>query len=475
MLKNTLIIGAGEAGKMVAREILDTSKLSSQFKLLGFLDDDPLKKSFWGIPVLGSLQDAEAVLSTKSIHTLIIAIPSASRSLITSLLTRLMHLVPDIKIVPGIYEIIEGDVHWRQIREIKPEDLLGREEVGFELEKLIPFYQDKKIFITGAGGSIGSEIFKQFLKLPLHSLTAFGRGENNIHYLLTSYGNDQRTRFIIGNVQDQKKIFGEVKEASPDFIFHAAAHKHVPLMESFPEEAVKNNILGTYYTALAALENHVPYFILVSTDKAVNPTSVMGATKRFAEKMILTLNARGQTRFLATRFGNVLGSRGSVIPTFMKQIQSGGPLTITHAEIERFFMSIPEASRLVIKAPTVSKGDIFVLNMGRPIKILELAKNLLKLSGKTPEEIPIVFTGLRPGEKINEELYSNQESLRDTEYEKLMILENESAVFSPEALPAIIEEFRQAAFAMDKKACLALLAKYVPEFKPPLNSAGSKN
>lgn len=467
MLKNTLIIGAGEAGKMVAREILDTSKLSSQFKLIGFLDDDPLKKSFWGIPILGSLKDAEAVLGANAIHTLIIAIPSASRTLITGLLTRLMHLVPDIKIVPGIYEIIEGDVHWRQIREIKPEDLLGREEVGFELLKLIPFYQDKKIFITGAGGSIGSEIFRQFLKLPLHSLTAFGRGENNIHYLLTSYGTDQRTRFIIGNVQDRDKINYEVQLASPDFLFHAAAHKHVPLMESFPEEAVKNNILGTYYTALAALENKVPYFILVSTDKAVNPTSVMGATKRFAEKMILTLNARGTTRFLATRFGNVLGSRGSVIPTFMKQIQSGGPLTITHAEIERFFMSIPEASRLVIKAPTVPTGDIFVLHMGRPIKILELAKNLLKLSGKTPEEIPIVFTGLRPGEKINEELYSSQETLRDTEYEKLMILENDSAVFTPEELPAIIEEFKQAAFAMDKKACLALLSKYVPEFKQP--------
>lgn len=461
MSKKTLVIGAGEAGKMVAKEILDSGRLKNQFSLSGFLDDDDKKKSVWGIPVIGKLNILETVLSEHKIEQVIIAIPSASRDVITDLIVRLSKTGVPTKIVPGIFEIIEGDVSFKQIREVKPEDLLGREEIGFETGELLPYYKDKTVMVTGGGGSIGSEIIRQLLKLPVKKVVALGRGENNLNYLLTSITDKNRIDYVVGDVKDYDKIFYEMNAFKPDIVFHAAAHKHVPMMEDYPEEAVKNNMFGTYNAARAAINAGVKDFVLVSTDKAVLPKSIMGSTKRMAEKIVLSLNRLNKTRFIFTRFGNVLGSRGSVIPTFMKQIQKGGPVTITHPDICRYFMSIPEASRLVIKSVTVKEGHIFVLDMGRPIKILELAKNLIRFSGLSEEEIPIVFTGLRKGEKINEVLHQDKEQLKPTRFKKLMVLDDEEFYFTEKELTEMFDNFIVLIKSMDRNKIRSLLSEYL--------------
>lgn len=464
MLKNTIIIGAGEAGKMVAKEMLDNHHLSGRYSLLGFLDDDESKKSYYGIPLFGKISQVKEIIAAKNIKTVIIAIPSASREVVTRILLDLANSGIEIKIVPGIYEIIDGDVSWRQIRQVKPEDFLGREEVGFDIDEIKYFYQDKTILVTGAGGSIGSEIFRQLLKLPIKKAVALGRGENNIHQLIHSLGKDSRFEYEIADVQDYKKIEFIFQFHKPDVVFHAAAHKHVPIMENFPEEAVKNNIVGTYHVARASVEAAVKNFVFISTDKAVNPSSVMGATKRISEKIVLAFNQSQKTRMICTRFGNVLGSRGSVIPTFMQQIEKGGPITITHPEIERYFMSIPEAARLVIKSATISEGSIFVLNMGQPIKILELAKNLIKFSGHTEDDIPILYTGLRKGEKIQEELFTDAENLRPTKFNKLQILDGEKNCLKINEIPNMIGEFKQKAEQVMRNEIRQMIKKYVPEF-----------
>lgn len=464
-MKKTLIIGAGDAAKMVAKEILASSKISGSFNLIGFLDDDENKKTLLDLPVLGKLCDAQKIINEQNVESVIIAIPSAPRDLISSLLLKLAPLKKELKIVPGLYEIIEGDVTWKQIRPVSAEDLLGREEVGFDFELLNPFYKNKTVFITGAGGSIGSELVKQLLKLPVKKLYAFGRGENSIHTLSLACSKDPRFHYLIGNIKDYEKILFELKESAPDIVFHAAAHKHVPIMEEFPEEAVKNNIIGSYNVAKASLESNVKQFVLISTDKAVNPTSIMGASKKIAEKIILSLNQSDKTKFLCTRFGNVLGSRGSVIPTFLKQIKKGGPLTITHPEIERYFMSIPEAARLVIKAPSVEEGKIFVLNMGKPVKILELAKNLVKLSGFIEDEIPFVFTGLRKGEKLYEELFSTQENLKSTPFEKLKISLGEEKLFSFSKIDEILNQFKALSSQIKREEIKDFIKNLLPNYQ----------
>ncbi len=468
-MHEVLIIGAGEAGKMVAREILDSSKLSKNYHLVGFLDDDKSKKSLLGVPVLGSLNQIHTFTSSLKIDLVIIAIPSAEKEVITKLMALLSNSKVEIKIVPGIHEIIQGSVSWKQIRPIKPEDLLGREEVGFDEKELENFYLDKTIFITGAGGSIGSEIVRQILKLPIKKIFGMGRGENSIHQLLIQHSNEPRFNYIIGDSSDDHKIKHELLKVKPHIVFHAAAHKHVPLMEEYPEEAVKNNVLGSYATAKAALEAKVQTFVFVSTDKAVNPSSIMGCTKRLAEKIILSLNQEKQTRFLCTRFGNVLGSRGSVIPTFLAQIKKGGPITVTHPDMERFFMSIPEAARLVVKSGCTQKGDIFVLNMGKAVKILDLAKNLIRLSGHEEEDIPITFSGVRKGEKIYEELFSNKKNIKASEFDKLMYLEKSPEIFDLKELEEIKKAFLNLCANFDKKGIYKLLEHYVPEFSPNKN------
>ncbi|HPO49566.1 MAG TPA: nucleoside-diphosphate sugar epimerase/dehydratase, partial [Spirochaetota bacterium] len=400
-----------------------------------------------------------------SINEAIIAIPSATKELINKILVALENTKVTIKIVPGFYEIIEGKVLYNQVRDIEPSDLLGREEVGFDLDKISTFYRDKVVFVTGAGGSIGSQIFFELFELPVKKVIAFGRGENSIHNLITKMGKDDRFSYVIGDVRDKKKLDRELERFSPDVVFHVAAHKHVPLMEEYPDEAVKNNIFGTYNLAESSIKNGVKKFIFVSTDKAVNPTSVMGATKRISEKIILSLNKRqDRTKFQLTRFGNVLGSRGSVIPIFKEQIEKGGPITITHKDMTRYFMSIREAARLVIKSASLETGKIFVLDMGSPVKIVELAKNLIKLYGYAEDEIPIVFSGIRPGEKLYEEILTKNEKLKKSLFEKLFISEENDLFFNEEEIGFILKEFSDVLETFDKEKIKLSLKKYVEEY-----------
>jgi FlaA1/EpsC-like NDP-sugar epimerase len=465
-MKKLLIVGAGDAGKMVAKEVTAHRETAKKYELIGFLDDNPLKKSAENKPVLGTIDDIRKIIEKHSIQKVIIAIPSASKEQINRIFSLLSGISVETKIVPGIYEIIAGNVSLSQIRPIEPSDLLGREEVGFDEEELTAFYQDKRVFVSGAGGSIGSELFIQLLNLPIKQAAAFGHGENSIHILIQKIGNDPRFAYAIGDIRDSDKLSHEMRRFSPDFVFHAAAHKHVPLMEDYPDEAVKNNILGTYYCAAAAINAKAKKFMMISTDKAVNPTSVMGATKRVAEKIVLSLGKIQEgTAFSLTRFGNVLGSRGSVIPIFKSQIEKGGPITVTHPDIERYFMSIREAARLVIKSASIEEGEVFVLDMGKPMKILELAKSMIRLYGYREDEIPFVFTGLRAGEKMYEEVLSNQENLAKSAFEKLFISRETQDLFSKEELDRLISEFTAVSKNNNIKEIKTLIKNYVPEYR----------
>ncbi len=464
-MKKVLIIGAGSAGRMVASEIINKSEISRKYSIAGFLDDGDFKEDVMGLPVLGRIYDAPSIIMNKAIDEVIIAIPSAGKEVIQRILSVLSLTQTPARIVPGISEIIEGDVQYSQIRDIQPSDLLGREEVGLDLEKISHFYDGKTILVTGAGGSIGREIFLQLFRLPIKRAVAFGHGENSIHSLIVSTGKDRRFSYCIGDVKDINKLLHEFSRFKPDIVFHAAAHKHLPLMEDYPDEAVKTNVIGTYYTALASIQSGVKDFVFVSTDKAVNPSSVMGATKRAAEKIILSFNElQDVTRFRLTRFGNVLGSRGSVIPVFTKQIENGGPITVTHPEMTRYFMSIAEAARLVIKAATVPLGKIFVMDMGRPIRIFDLAKNLLKMYGLDEDKIPIVFTGLRKGEKMHEELTYSGRDLIPSDYEKLFISGEDFKVMCRDDIKEMVSNLSDSAEKYSEGEILSILCKYIPEY-----------
>ena len=464
MMKNLLIIGAGEGGRMVAREIRSHGKMAERYRLLGFLDDDSEKKKADGIVILGGIDEAANIIERYQISEVIIAIPSAGPEVINRILSNLPQDKVDIKIIPGLYEIIGGSFSLRYLRRIEATDLLGREEVGFDKDELANFYVEKKILVTGAGGSIGSEIVRQLLSLPVKNVIALGHGENSIYTLKSEVGRDSRFLYQIADIRDSLKMRHVMEKHTPDIVFHAAAHKHVPLMEEFPDEAIKNNVLGTYRSAMAAVHAGVKRFVLVSTDKAVNPSSVMGATKRLAERLILSLNQKNKTRFTLTRFGNVMGSRGSVIPLFEQQIRQGGPVTVTHPDITRYFMSIREAARLVIKSATIPEGHIFVLDMGKPIRILDLAREMIRLSGYSDEEIPIVFTGLRPGEKLHEELLSERESLSHSNFDKIMISRETEETFAKDTLPAVMAELEEAADALNRENLIKLLRRKIPNF-----------
>ena len=465
-MKRVLIIGAGSAGRMVASEIKNKKDIAGKFTIAGFLDDSREISSCMGYPVFGRLSDARDKIKSEGIDEVIIAIPSAGKDVIQKILKDLSGTDAEVRIVPGIFEIIEGKVNYSQIRAIQPSDLLGREEVGFDLEKISPFYNGKTVLVTGAGGSIGREIFLQLFKLPIKKAVAFGHGENSIHSLIVDLKNDSRFDYCIGDVRDLEKLIHEFGRFKPDIIFHAAAHKHLPLMEDYPDEAVKTNIIGTYYTALAAIQSGVRDFIFVSTDKAVNPSSVMGATKRAAEKIVLSLNKlQSVTKFRLTRFGNVLGSRGSVIPVFTRQIERGESITVTHPEMTRYFMSIPEAARLVIKAATVPSGKIFVMDMGRPIRILDLAKSLLSMYGYDESNFPIEYTGLRKGEKMYEELSYSLEKLKPSAYEKLFLSQEDFVPLTREQIIEMITELAGEAEKFDRDGICSKLEKFVGEFK----------
>ncbi|MBU0905759.1 MAG: polysaccharide biosynthesis protein [Firmicutes bacterium] len=413
-MKRTLVVGAGSAGTMVVRQL----KQSHDALLcpVAFIDDDVRKHDLdiLGLPVLGGIKQIKDAVETLYIENIIISIPSLSKKELNNIFHECKKTKAQTQIIPKLEDLMLGKVSVNEIRNVEVEDLLGRDPVELDTHSIKNYLSNKIVLVTGAGGSIGSEICRQISMFNPSKLILLGHGENSIYSiemeLQSTFKNNIEFITEIADIQDRDKIFQVMRNFTPDVVFHAAAHKHVPLMERNPEEAFKNNVIGTKNVAEAADAADVKTFVMISTDKAVNPTSVMGSTKKIAELVIQNLDKSSQTRFVAVRFGNVLGSRGSVIPLFKEQIKNGGPVTITHPEMQRYFMTIPEASRLVLQAGAFAKGgEVFVLDMGNPVKIVDLAKNLIRLSGFTEEEIPIEFTEMRPGEKLMEELLNKDE------------------------------------------------------------------
>lgn len=425
--KRTLIVGAGSAGTMVARQLLKSNE--SHLHPVAFIDDNVKKHhlDILGIPVLGGVEEIESVVNKLSIENIIISIPSLSKKELNIIFQECSKTKASTKILPMIEDIITGKVSVNQFREVQVEDLLGRDPVVMDIESISDSITNKVVLVTGAGGSIGSEISRQISNFNPKQLILLGHGENSIYSIeleLKNHFKESKIEFIteIADLQDTKKMMTVMSKYSPSVVYHAAAHKHVPLMERNPEEAFKNNVIGTLNVANAASWHGVETFVMISTDKAVNPTSVMGSTKKLAEMIIQDMDKKSKTKFVAVRFGNVLGSRGSVIPLFKKQIEQGGPVTVTHPDMVRYFMTIPEASRLVIQAGALAKGgEIFVLDMGEPVKIVDLAKNLILLSGHSIDEIGLEFTGMRPGEKLFEELLKENEIHEQQIYPKIYI------------------------------------------------------
>ncbi|MCU1959567.1 polysaccharide biosynthesis protein [Enterococcus faecium] len=426
--KNTLIVGAGEGGRILYNSFLG-SKTAQNIHVVGFVDDDPNKRNTYlsGKKVLGALKDIPELIEKYDIQMVTIAIPSLSRKK----LRRIFELVESARVkvntMPSIEELASGKISVSKLKTIDVVDLLGRDEVKLDIESIKDQITDKVILVTGAGGSIGSEICRQIIQFNPAKLLLLGHGENSIYLIdreLRTHHQNCPTEIvpIIADIQDREKINEIMEQYHPDIVYHAAAHKHVPLMEYNPKEAVKNNIFGTKNVAEAAKAAKVKNFVMVSTDKANNPPNVMGSTKRIAEMIVTGLNEEGCTKFSAVRFGNVLGSRGSVIPVFREQIAQGGPVTVTDFRMTRYFMTIPEASRLVIQSGALAKGgEIFILDMSEPVKIVDLAKNMIRLSGYSEDEIEIIETGIRPGEKLYEELLLDKERNDEAVYEKIFV------------------------------------------------------
>jgi FlaA1/EpsC-like NDP-sugar epimerase len=424
--KRALIIGAGSAGSMLVRQLMKSQ--DTDLEAIGFIDDDAKKQrlQIYGVTVLGGTKDIPSIVEKYQIENIIIAIPSLRKGQLQEVYQECSKTTAKTQIMPMIEDIVSGKVSFNQFRDVQVEDLLGREPVELDTKSISEKLTGKTILVTGAGGSIGSEICRQVSKFKPKKLLLFGHGENSIYTIDMELRNKHREEFeiipVIADIQDRERIFEVMEIHTPDVVYHAAAHKHVPLMEYNPKEAVKNNVIGTKNVADAADTFGVGTFVLVSSDKAVNPTNVMGSTKRIAEMVIQNLDKDSQTNFVAVRFGNVLGSRGSVIPLFKNQIQAGGPVTVTHPDMTRYFMTIPEASRLVMQAGALARGgEIFVLDMGEPVKIVDLARNLIKLSGYTIDEIGIKYAGIRPGEKMFEELLGENEVHGEAIFPKIFI------------------------------------------------------
>lgn len=461
-----LIIGAGDAGAMLLREIERYHIANRQ--VVGFIDDDKNKtgKILLGVKVLGTRNELVKIAAEKGIDEIIIAMPSVKGKEIKPIINICKETNCKLTILPGLYEIIEGKVSISQLRPVDIEDLLGRDPVKLDTTAVKEYLAGKIVLITGAGGSIGSEIVRQVAKMQPKKLLLLGKGENSIYEItqeLKISSPEIKTVPIIADVRDKERIKAIMDYFKPQVVFHAAAHKHVPLMEYQPAEAVRNNILGTKVVADEAAAHNVETFVIISTDKAVNPTSVMGCTKRVAEMYVQSMNKNSGTRFVAVRFGNVLGSRGSVIPLFKKQIAKGGPVTVTHPDMKRYFMTIPEASQLVLQAGAMAKGgEVFVLDMGEPVRIYDLAKDLITLSGLIPDkDIEIKITGLRPGEKLFEELLSAEDGTEKTTHKKIFtarIKEIDKAELDNE-ISKILE-------ITDGEEVVAALQKIVPTYTP---------
>ncbi|EME3580307.1 polysaccharide biosynthesis protein [Enterococcus faecium] len=426
--KNTLIVGAGEGGRILYNSFLG-SKTAQDIHVVGFVDDDPNKRNTYlsGKKVLGSLKDIPELIEKYDIQMVTIAIPSLSRKKLRRIFELVESAHVKVNTMPSMEELASGKISVSKLKTIDVVDLLGRDEVELDIESIKDQITNKVILVTGAGGSIGSEICRQIIQFDPAKLLLLGHGENSIYLIdreLRTHHQKCPTEIvpIIADIQDCKKINEIMEQYHPDIVYHAAAHKHVPLMEYNPKEAVKNNIFGTKNVAEAAKAAKVKNFVMVSTDKANNPPNVMGSTKRIAEMIVTGLNEEGCTKFSAVRFGNVLGSRGSVIPVFREQIAQGGPVTVTDFRMTRYFMTIPEASRLVIQSGALAKGgEIFILDMSEPVKIVDLAKNMIRLSGYSEDEIEIIETGIRPGEKLYEELLLDKERNDEAVYEKIFV------------------------------------------------------
>ena len=421
---NTLIIGAGDAGATIAREIERYHKRSR--KVIGFIDDDEAKfnRLMGGVRILGNRHDIPSIVKENKVKEIIIAMPSVTRNEIRNIMEICSPLKCKVNTLPGMYQLLDDEVLVSHLHPVSIEDLLERDEVRLDMDIVEHYIRDKVVLVTGAGGSIGSEICRQIMRVGPKRLLLLGHGENSIYLInqeLKNIYKDGPITPIIADIRDKQQLDQIFTQYNPQVVFHAAAHKHVPLMEIQPMAAVLNNIYGTRNVADVAGRHGVERFVMISTDKAVNPTSVMGATKRVAEKVIISMNDTYDTKYITVRFGNVLGSRGSVIPLFKKQIEAGGPVTVTDPEMTRYFMTIPEASQLVLQAGAMGKGgEVFLLDMGEPVKIIDLARNMIRLSGLEPDkDIHIKITGLRPGEKKYEELLTSEEGTNRTNHTKI--------------------------------------------------------
>lgn len=465
--KNILIIGAGDAGAMIIREMKNHTELKS-FPV-AIIDDDPSKegKRLSGVPVVGQREDIISVVRKKKIDEIIVAIPSAHKKVIKAIIDECKQTKAKIKIVPGMYEVLDGSVYLEKVRDVEIKDVLGRDEVVLDIDSISQYIKEEVVLVTGAGGSIGSELCRQivlFNPKELIMLDIYENGVFDVQNEIAKYYPDITLKVVIASVRDKKMIRELIESLRPNVIFHAAAHKHVPLMEANPKAAVKNNVFGTLNLAQAASDFNVKRFVMISTDKAVNPTNVMGASKRLCEMIVQSLNKKSLTEFVAVRFGNVLGSNGSVIPIFKKQIKEGGPITVTHPEITRYFMTIPEATQLVLQAGAIAKGgEIFILDMGEPVKILNLAEDLIRLSGLEPyEDIDIVFSGLRPGEKLYEELLLEEEGMEKTPYDKIFIAKPSELDF--ESLAIELEQFRRILTDLSSDEVKMKMQDFVPTY-----------
>ena len=466
-LRLVLIVGAGEAGVMIAREMLRHPEAG--LLPIGFLDDEPTKRrtSLVGLPVLGTVKDLVGVAKQRQADEVLIAAPSAPGHFVRRVVDLAREAGVGHRIMPGVFEILSGQVAISQIREVKLEDLLRREPVRLNTDEIAGFLRGRVVLVTGAGGSIGSEIVRQIVRFLPKEVILFGRGENSVFQIQQELLRDWpeiAQVALIGDVRDRPRLREVFRIHRPEVVFHAAAHKHVPLMEFSPGEAILNNVLGTLNVAELSLEHRVRRLVNISTDKAVNPTSVMGASKRVAEMVISAVSARAEPdqAFVSVRFGNVLGSRGSVVPTFLSQIRAGGPITLTHPEMRRYFMTIPEASRLVLQAGGLAEnGRTYMLNMGEPVKIADLAHDLIRLSGA--QDIEVVYSGMRPGEKLYEELLTPSENVDATRHSEIF-----TARLSPVDVVWIgqqVAELAGHARAQDGDAIRRLLHQLIPENK----------
>lgn len=475
-----LIVGAGDAGAMLARELQNNAKPG--LHIVGFVDDNPAKNrlSVHSIPVLGNRNNIAELVTKYDVTQIVIAMPTAPGREIRDIVRICEESGISPRTIPGIYELLDGTVSLNQVRNLKIEDLLRRAPIQTDTVAVRERLQGKRVLVTGGGGSIGSELCRQILRCQPAELILLGHGENSVFEIQQELSNLLKNNTksdnvavpvlhsFIADIRFPDRILSIFKQVRPEIVFHAAAHKHVPLMEMNPVEAITNNVLGTRNILKAALAVNVQQFVMISTDKAVNPTSIMGASKRAAELLVHQAALQSHKPYMAVRFGNVLGSRGSVVLTFQKQIAAGGPITITHPEMKRFFMTIPEATQLVLQASALGHGgEVFLLDMGEPVKIVDLARDLIELSGlEVGRDIDIVFTGLRPGEKLYEELFVPGENYHRTQHEKIYIAANASS-FVPEGLDQSVAALELAANSEDNTTIVRCLQSLIPEFQPP--------